>query len=43
MNDVNDFSLTALKSVHKDSLVEHTFKLPKLLKSSHELSTAEES
>ena len=37
VKDVNDISKNALKSVHKDPLVEHTLKLVKLLKSSHEL------
>ena len=37
VKDVNDLSKNALKSVHKDPLVEHTLKLLKLLKSSHEL------
>ena len=37
VKDVNDISKSTLKSVHKDPLVEHTLKLAKLLKFSHEL------
>jgi hypothetical protein len=37
VKDVNDISKSTLKSVHKDPLVEHAFKLVKLLKSSHEM------
>ena len=37
VKDVDDISKTCLKQIHKDPLVEHTLKLTKLLKSSHEL------
>ena len=37
VKDVNDISKNCLKQIHKDPLVEHTLKLTKLLKSSHEL------
>ena len=37
VKDVDDISKACLKQIHKDPLVEHTLKLTKLLKSSHEL------
>ena len=37
VKDIGDISKTSLKQVHKDPLVEHTFKLIKLLKSGHEM------
>ena len=37
VKDLDDISKTCLKQIHKDPLVEHTLKLTKLLKSSHEM------
>ena len=37
VKDVDDISKNCLKQIHKDPLVEHTLKLTKLLKSSHEM------
>ena len=34
---LDDISKTCLKQIHKDPLVEHTLKLTKLFKSSHEM------
>ena len=37
VKDLDDISKTCLKQIHKDPLVEHTLKLTKLFKSSHEM------